>query len=438
MDFRRPFVVLLLIGFGCSGLPNGKSSNILAFLPTETRSHFNGFKPLLETLVARGHNLTLVSPFPLSPVTDDGSPLLYTHVQVEFHNKVSGVDFLDKNSETNTWPSYVYVLWLGPRITRFAVDKPSVKEFILNDGGRFDVVIIENFFHECFVALGHKYGAPVVQLLPLAANSRVSQWHGNPYHPAYIAELFNDYAAPMTFRQRVGNTVSAAFNTWVNRLVYMPQQRAIMLEHFRYPGHERRPDLDTMVQDVSLTLVNSHPLVSSVAPFVPGYVQVASMHVQPVKPLPRDLKNILDAAERGVIYFSLGSVIKSSKMPRETVALLLSEFAKIEQIVLWKWEDDQLPDLPKNVIVRKWFPQNDILSHPNCRLFITHGGIHSLIESIYHGVPMLLIPVFADQVHNAAEAMRRGFALYVPYFELTAEEFSEKLQTILQDPGSST
>jgi glucuronosyltransferase len=48
-------------------------------------------------------------------------------------------------------------------------------------------------------------------------------------------------------------------------------------------------------------------------------------------------------------------------MPRETVALLLSEFAKIEQIVLWKWEDDQLPDLPKNVIVRKWFPQNDIL-----------------------------------------------------------------------------
>lgn len=84
------FKVLLLLGYCCSGLPNVKFSNILAFLPTETRSHFNGFKPLLETLVARGHNLTLVSPFSLSSVTDDGLPLLYTHVQVEINNKVSG------------------------------------------------------------------------------------------------------------------------------------------------------------------------------------------------------------------------------------------------------------------------------------------------------------------------------------------------------------
>lgn len=201
---------------------------------------------------------------------------------------VPGVNFMDKNSVTNRWPSYVYVLWLGPRITRNALEKESVKDFILRDRGRYDVVVIENFYHECFVALGHKYQAPVVQLLPLSASSRVSQWHGNPYGPSYIAELFNDYAAPMTFRQRAGNAVSAAFNTWVNRLVYMPQQRAIMREHFAYDGHERRPRLETMLDRyVSLTLLNGHPLISSVAPFVPGYVQVAGMHVKPAKPLPQ-------------------------------------------------------------------------------------------------------------------------------------------------------
>lgn len=69
----------------------------------------------------------------------------------------------------------------------------------------------------------------------------------------------------------------------------------------------------------------------------------------------------MDSAEHGVIYFSLGSVVKSSKMPQETVSLLLSELAKLKQTVLWKWEDDQLPNLPKNVKVKKWFPQNDIL-----------------------------------------------------------------------------
>lgn len=75
----------------------------------------------------------------------------------------------------------------------------------------------------------------------------------------------------------------------------------------------------------------------------------------------QDLKQIVESAKEGVVYFSLGSVVKSSKMPMETVSLLLSELSKIEQTVLWKWETDDIPQLPKNVIVRKWFPQNDIL-----------------------------------------------------------------------------
>lgn len=70
----------------------------------------------------------------------------------------------------------------------------------------------------------------------------------------------------------------------------------------------------------------------------------------------------MDTTRHGVVYFSLGSVIRSADIPRETVTLLLSTLADIEQTVLWKWEDDQLPALPENVIVRKWFPQNDILS----------------------------------------------------------------------------
>lgn len=48
-------------------------------------------------------------------------------------------------------------------------------------------------------------------------------------------------------------------------------------------------------------------------------------------------------------------------MPRDTVRLLLAELSTIRQTVLWKWENDSLPELPGNVIVRKWFPQNDVL-----------------------------------------------------------------------------
>lgn len=55
-----------------------KQLSILAFLPTEGKSHFMGFKPLLETLVSRGHNVTLVAPFAL-----DGAKRPYRHIKVE-------------------------------------------------------------------------------------------------------------------------------------------------------------------------------------------------------------------------------------------------------------------------------------------------------------------------------------------------------------------
>lgn len=96
-------------------------------------------------------------------------------------------------------------------------------------------------------------------------------------------------------------------------------------------------------------------------------------------------------SKEGVVYFSLGSVVKSSKMPKETVSLLLSELSKIEQTVLWKWESDDVPQLPKNVIIRKWFPQNDILGiYKFCtyyqtvlffiiNLSITNQAIHNIL-----------------------------------------------------------
>lgn len=187
----------------------------------------------------------------------------------------------------NRLPLYVFSLLLGPLVTENVVNKKSVRDFVVDDRSKFDLVVFENFFQECFVTLGHKYGAPVVQLLPFAVNPRVSQWHGNPYGPAYVADFAASYVAPMTFVERAQNAVATVFNTWVNRLLYVPRQRAIMDEHFVYAGHEHRPDLESMLRNVSLTLVNSHPLIGQVAPYVPSYLQVAGMHTKPAGPLPK-------------------------------------------------------------------------------------------------------------------------------------------------------
>ena len=66
---------------------------------------------------------------------------------------------------------------------------------------------------------------------------------------------------------------------------------------------------------------------------------------------------------------------------------LLSVFGKLKQKVLWKWETEHMDDKPPNVMLHKWLPQQDVLGHPNVKLFISHGGQSSFQETVCHQKP---------------------------------------------------
>jgi UDP:flavonoid glycosyltransferase YjiC (YdhE family) len=75
----------------------------------------------------------------------------------------------------------------------------------------------------------------------------------------------------------------------------------------------------------------------------------------------QDLQKYLDEAPEGVIYFSLGSILRSTSMSESKKNAFLGAFSKLKQRVLWKWESDTLPGQPSNVRLGKWLPQSDIL-----------------------------------------------------------------------------
>lgn len=75
-----------------------------------------------------------------------------------------------------------------------------------------------------------------------------------------------------------------------------------------------------------------------------------------------------------------------------------------------------------------------ILAHPNIKLFITHGGLLSSTETIYHGIPVLAVPVFGDQDANADRVENNGFGLKLAFRDFTEEKFEKSINEILHNP----
>ena len=130
--------------------------------------------------------------------------------------------------------------------------------------------------------------------------------------------------------------------------------------------------------------------------------------------------------------------MNSSDLASEKRDAILRSFSKLKQKVLWKWEDEVLPGKPKNVKIGKWLPQNDILAHPNVRLFISHCGKGSVTESKYHGVPILALPLFSEQGVNAKQIVDEGWAVELSYDSLTEDSFDKALNEILLNPSYRT
>lgn len=130
---------------------------------------------------------------------------------------------------------------------------------------------------------------------------------------------------------------------------------------------------------------------------------------------------------------SLGSNVRSADLSSEKLSIFLNKFRSIKQKIVWKFETD-LPNKPDNVIVGKWLPQNDILAHPNVKVFISHCGKGGVTEAKYHGVPVLGIPLFAEQSGNIDVLVAEGWALKIPFGNLNRTIFSESLDEILVNP----
>lgn len=117
----------------------------------------------------------------------------------------------------------------------------------------------------------------------------------------------------------------------------------------------------------------------------------------------------LDTQEdRSVLFISFGSV---AFFPPSQIEMIAMGVEASHQKFLWVARPDTQANskFPEGFqertkgrgLVISWAPQLHVLAHPAIGGFLTHCGWNSTLESIYMGVPMLCLPIFAEQPLNA-------------------------------------
>lgn len=147
----------------------------------------------------------------------------------------------------------------------------------------------------------------------------------------------------------------------------------------------------------------------------------------------QDLQEYLDNATEGVVYFSLGSNVKSALMDAVKKRIIAEVLSELPYKILWKYEADNMELQPKNVKISKWFPQQDLLGHKNIKLFITQAGLQSIEEAIANGVPLLAIPFFGDQFNNAERIAALGIGQCLDFGTLTKESFKSAIVETIEN-----
>jgi len=143
-----------------------------------------------------------------------------------------------------------------------------------------------------------------------------------------------------------------------------------------------------------------------------------------------------------VILFSFGSLVSTTLLPRHVKLELFKAFSHFpNHTVLWKYdeineEDAELLSHAPNIHTVKWLPQVDLLNDGRVKVFISHMGLNSYLETSHAGVPMISIPLLIDQFYNAGCAERIGTGIQMAKSTFSAESLVKALNTML-DEGSS-
>ncbi|KAF6203897.1 hypothetical protein GE061_002234 [Apolygus lucorum] len=394
-----------------------KPSRILAVVPMPWKSHHFVFQTIIKAMAARGHQIDYLTPFRI-----ENAPPNIRHLVIKdtFAETIGSVELEDMDI---FWTPQEHLLWRSMNVKyleKVYRNEPAIRA-LLSSNERYDMVMTEcNINQEITAVWAHRFNATPVSVLAVPDMFFANEMTGLPGNPSYMLDSTSRLSDHMCFAERLWNTVEYFVSLPLHYYKLREFQR-VADEVLRYPGWETRPTVSRLASDQALVLVNSHVSVGSVYPKSPHVKEIGGMTLTGDTALPKDLQSFMDEAVEGVVYFSLGSAVDMNIVTRGTrMDGFLKAFLSLKYRVILKWMGDNMPDVSDpRILIRLWFPQLGILAHKNTRVFVTHGGLQSVMETVNYGVPVVAIPIFGDQFKNVKIVVSRGIGVELDKRNLT-------------------
>ncbi|XP_058975190.1 UDP-glucosyltransferase 2-like [Musca domestica] len=429
MGIRSVLIIALFMSLGIFESTEG--AKILSIFPYSGPSQYIFISPLLKALAEKGHEVTSISTFPQKKPLKN-----FRDIAVMENSKIFDEMLIEmaggESEEKSFFQEFVELSALGVTVTTNVMENSEVKNLLKNE--KFDLLIIEVLSTESLLGLGEYFQAPMIGVSTFGTIGFIDYLTANPSPASFIPHMSLQYGSHMSLWERTVNVLANVVDDLCLNYLMLPDHEKVYKKYFP----NAKLSMDEARRNVSLVLLNDHFSLRAPRPYVPNMIEVGGLHIkQKPDPLEEDLQKFLDNSPEGVIYFSMGSNVKSKDLPPQTLQAILGTFAELKIKVLWKFELEELPNKPANVVIRKWFNQPSILAHPNVKLFISHGGYLSTTETIFHGKPILGIPVLADQFMNVKNSVKAGFALSMDLKTLNKEEFKQKIEELWTNPRYS-
>ncbi|XP_036389365.1 UDP glucuronosyltransferase 5 family, polypeptide E1 [Megalops cyprinoides] len=274
------------------------------------------------------------------------------------------------------------------------------------------------------VVLGQYLGLPTVFNVRWITNAE-GHFAIAPSPLSYIPTIGSHVSDHMSFLNKLKNLLHYGIGVYIDLVITRPLYQEVC---DKFLGSDT--NVYSLIQGADLWLMRVDFVFEFPRPTMPNVVYMGGFQCQPSQPLPAKLEEFVQSSgEHGVVIMSLGTLLGS--LQPEMAEVIASAFARLPQKVVWRHLGERPSTLGNNTLLLDWLPQNDLLGHPKTRAFVTHGGTNGIYEAIYHGVPVVGLPLIFDQFDNMVRLEARGAARVLEVTALDVESLTQALLDVL-------